>query len=54
MEKKTSLEISLEMHQDLRHVLSCTDGCNKDDIRDSFLIQKIVELYERINVLEEK
>lgn len=52
MAKKTVLETALEMHQDLRHALSCTDGCDKSDIRDSFLIQKITELQERIDVLE--
>lgn len=51
---KTVLETALEIHQDLRHALSCTDGCDKADIRDSFLIQKIAELQERINSLEEK
>ena len=40
---KTILEASVEMHNDLRRALACMDGCNKDDIRDQFLIAKIAE-----------
>lgn len=54
MENKTALEMSLEMHQDLRHALSCVDGCDKEDIRNSFLISKIAELQERMNVVEQR
>lgn len=54
MEKKTSLEMCLEMHKDLRSVLSCMDGCDKEDLRDSFLISKIADLQERVNKLEDK
>lgn len=54
MEKKTSLEMCLEMHKDLRSVLSCMENCDKEDLRDSFLISKIADLQERVNKLEEK
>ena len=54
IENKTALEMSLEMHRDLRSSLSCMDGCDKDDIRDSFLISKIADLQERILFVENK
>lgn len=54
IENKTALEMSLEMHRDLRSALSCMDGCDKDDIRDSFLISKIADLQERILFVENK
>lgn len=54
MEKKTALQMSLEMHHDLRNALSCMDGCDKEDIRNSFLISKITALQEQINSLEER
>lgn len=54
MEKKTSLEMCLEMHKDLRSALSCMDNCDKEDLRDSFLISKIADLQERVNKLEYK
>lgn len=54
MENKTALETCLEMHNDLRSVLSCMDGCDKNDLRDSFLIAKIADLQQRVDALEEK
>ena len=49
---KTALELSLEMHQDLNHALTCVDGCDKEDIRTSFLIEKIASLQERLDRIE--
>lgn len=49
---KTALESALDMHQDLNHALACVDGCDKDDIRTSFLIEKIAALQERLDRIE--
>lgn len=54
MGKMTALEMGLEMHKDLRSALACVDGCDKEDIRNSFLISKIAALQEQITLLEER